>query len=73
MHSRLRISGAGCHKVPEHASGARRKLARLVGRKGGGREKGKKRKKRRRKEKRGERDFVSVVTTKKNVKKRFLG
>ena len=26
---------AGCHKVPKHASGARRKLARLVGREGG--------------------------------------
>ena len=30
---------AGCHKVPEHASGARRKLARLVGREGKGEEK----------------------------------
>ena len=29
---------AGCHKVPEHASGARRKLARLVGREGEGKE-----------------------------------
>ena len=37
---------AGCHKVPEHASGARRKLARLVGR----REREKKKKKRKRKE-----------------------
>ena len=30
---------SGCHKVPEHASGARRKLARLVGREGGKKEK----------------------------------
>ena len=39
---------AGCHKVPEHASGAHRKLARLVGREGKKERKRKKRKKRKR-------------------------
>ena len=33
--SRTVGQGPGCHNVPEHASGARRKLARLVGREGG--------------------------------------
>ena len=41
--SRAAAPKAGCHKVPKHASGARRKLARLVGREGR-REREKKRK-----------------------------
>ena len=42
--------------MPEHASGARRKLARLVGREGGGREKGKRERRRKEEKKEGKKE-----------------
>ena len=48
---------SGCHKVPEHASGARRKLARLVGSKGGRKERKKEEEgKNKRKERKGKKE-----------------